>query len=237
MGLTSSLNDLTLSSDAADKSPSGSDDGDDGDSDAAEKSPSDSEDSFWDEEPSNSDPENDLLVARAQAFLEGGGLASDLDDDDLLLKQCSARDPGTSKLAWARGMAEEIVERERRDKEMKEMDEFLRKTGGDDALLARELEERDKADAAFWDPQQPEAQVKDLMWAAGGKLPADYDALRAKQGRPAVERSWLYHENEEHQLCWACGWTERLQIHSSYSPRVKVFHARENMGMWNLAGK
>jgi hypothetical protein len=92
----------------------------------------------------------------------------------------------------------------------------------------------DDDDLAYYDPRHPERQAKDLVWAPDGKVPAGYKALRAEQGQPPVEQNWL---EKTRILCWACGWTNRHQLHSSYSPRVKIFHSRCNMGMWDIAGR
>jgi hypothetical protein len=89
-------------------------------------------------------------------------------------------------------------------------------------------------DLARYDPRHPERQAKDLIWTPDGGRPAGYKALRAEQGQPPVEQGWL---EKTRELCWACGWTNRHQLHSSYSPRVKIFHARHNMGLWDIGGQ
>lgn len=91
---------------------------------------------------------------------------------------------------------------------------------------------------ALYDPRHPERLVPYLIWGPSGKNPAGYDALRAEQGQPPTESFYLEHRGgKEYCLCWACGWTERHQIFSSYSPRVKIMHARENMGLWDIGGQ
>lgn len=87
------------------------------------------------------------------------------------------------------------------------------------------------------DPRHPEHERKDLIWgphSLRGHRVGNYAELRAKQGRPAVEENRL---TETHEICSACGWTNYHQIHSSYSPRVRIHHTRQNMGLWDLAGQ
>jgi hypothetical protein len=67
-----------------------------------------------------------------------------------------------------------------------------------------------------------------------GERPDNYKELRAKQGRLVVEKGFAH---ETHTLCWACGWTNYNQLHSPYSPRVKMHHTRQNMGLWDLGGQ
>ncbi len=43
--------------------------------------------------------------------------------------------------------------------------------------------------------------------------------------------------NEYRELCWACGWTGYHQLHASYSPRLKIYHVRQNIGLWDLGGQ
>ncbi|CZR61756.1 uncharacterized protein PAC_11653 [Phialocephala subalpina] len=84
------------------------------------------------------------------------------------------------------------------------------------------------------DYRHPEREQKDLIWAPDEKSPAGYKKLRAEQGRPPVEETWM---DEHRELCWACGWTNYLELHSSYSPRLKIYHARQNMGLWDVGGQ
>jgi len=92
-------------------------------------------------------------------------------------------------------------------------------------------------DLASYDPRHPERLAKDLIWAPDGHIPAEYWALRAEQGQPLIEKDSPEKSGKTRELCWACGWTDRHQVHSSYTPRVKIFHARQNMGLWDIAGK
>lgn len=38
-------------------------------------------------------------------------------------------------------------------------------------------------------------------------------------------------------LCWACGWTAYEQTTSAYGPRIRIMHARDNMGLWSIGSK
>jgi len=110
---------------------------------------------------------------------------------------------------------------------------------GDDPAMSDELVKskepaRSDDELAYYDPSHPERQAKCLIWAPDGVQPPGYKALRAEQGQPLVERGWL---DKTRELCWACGWTNRHQIFSSYSPRVKIFHARHNIGLWDIGGR
>ncbi|KAI9659582.1 MAG: hypothetical protein M1821_001841 [Bathelium mastoideum] len=35
-------------------------------------------------------------------------------------------------------------------------------------------------------------------------------------------------------LCWACGWTTDHQLFGAYDPRIKIMHARDNVGLWKI---
>lgn len=99
-------------------------------------------------------------------------------------------------------------------------------------------DEEDQDELACYDPRHPERQANYLIWGRDRTRPEGYKALRAEQGRPPDERPYLADTRlKNHYLCWACGWTERHQIFSSYSPRVKIFHARHNMGLWDIGGQ
>jgi len=38
-------------------------------------------------------------------------------------------------------------------------------------------------------------------------------------------------------LCWACGWSAYEQTTSCYGPRIKIMHARDNIGIWSIGSK
>ncbi|KAH6672002.1 hypothetical protein B0J14DRAFT_618383 [Halenospora varia] len=39
------------------------------------------------------------------------------------------------------------------------------------------------------------------------------------------------------ELCWACGWNTYHELNSTYGPRVKIFHARDNIGLWVIGSQ
>jgi hypothetical protein len=90
---------------------------------------------------------------------------------------------------------------------------------------------------AFYDPAHPERQVANLIWHLMGDCPRITRSCAQSKGFPPDETGLLKYKKERHELCWVCGWTERHQIFSSYCPRVKIFHTRHNMGLWDIAGQ
>jgi hypothetical protein len=41
-------------------------------------------------------------------------------------------------------------------------------------------------------------------------------------------------EIHKKQLCWVCGWTSGAQSWSSYASRLKIFHWRRNLALWEV---
>ena len=39
------------------------------------------------------------------------------------------------------------------------------------------------------------------------------------------------------ELCRACGWSSYNETHSSYGPRVKILHTRDNLGLWAVGSQ
>ncbi|TVY35264.1 hypothetical protein LOCC1_G008110 [Lachnellula occidentalis] len=79
-----------------------------------------------------------------------------------------------------------------------------------------------------YDYTHPERHHKGLVWAPNGKIP---DELRPQR------EAMVHYDPEMHELCWACGWSSYNEITSSYGPRVKIFHTRDNIGMWAIGPK
>lgn len=83
----------------------------------------------------------------------------------------------------------------------------------------------------------PEKYVKGLIYSPvpkgwRGQPPQIREALDAKKRIDSHP-----HPPPADPLCWACGWTAYWQIFTSYAPRVKIFHARANMGLWSLGDR
>ncbi|EXJ81933.1 hypothetical protein A1O1_08000 [Capronia coronata CBS 617.96] len=48
---------------------------------------------------------------------------------------------------------------------------------------------------------------------------------------------YCYDQEYMKELCWACGWTTVNQEGTSYAPRLRVMHARGNMGIWAIGDR
>ena len=49
-----------------------------------------------------------------------------------------------------------------------------------------------------------------------------------------MSRFCFHYLGPDEELCWACGWNTRNQKYSSYGPRVRVMHTRQNGGIWTI---
>lgn len=83
----------------------------------------------------------------------------------------------------------------------------------------------------------PSQHVKGLVYAPSyleepRELAKDRAADKRLDVATFVGRKELYTP-----LCWACGWTPYTQLNTEYAPRIKIFHARRNMGLWSLGSR
>ena len=42
---------------------------------------------------------------------------------------------------------------------------------------------------------------------------------------------------DDRELCWSCGWNVDHQLHSSYGSRIRIFHTRDNTGLWAIGSQ
>ncbi|EXJ82330.1 hypothetical protein A1O3_06143 [Capronia epimyces CBS 606.96] len=75
-------------------------------------------------------------------------------------------------------------------------------------------------DMDYTDPSKKFRQVR-AYTAAPGQRPDPY----ARKAPKNIE------------LCWACGWTWKNQTLSSYGPRVRVMHTKNNNGIWTIGSR
>lgn len=81
-----------------------------------------------------------------------------------------------------------------------------------------------------YDYTHPERHHKGLVFAPDGKVPPE-----ARAQREGLLVQGCRYENEE--LCWACGWSADNELQSCYGPRVKIFHTRDNIGVWAIGSQ
>lgn len=74
----------------------------------------------------------------------------------------------------------------------------------------------------------PERYQRDLVFMPDGKIPEK--VLESRKG--LLSQHSNHHEDTE--LCRACGWNSSHELYAGYDPRVKIFHARNNIGLWQI---
>jgi hypothetical protein len=85
--------------------------------------------------------------------------------------------------------------------------------------------------AINYDYTHPEQYYKGLTLAIENESEEIIDQ-RHEQG---ILGLFCGHPNQE--LCWSCGWSTYLELTSSYGSRVKIMHARENIGVWAIGSQ
>lgn len=97
--------------------------------------------------------------------------------------------------------------------------------------LAKKLLDEVQATNPDYDPAHPEQHHKGLELATKDNAKEISDRRR-KLGLLELGTD---HGNKE--LCWACGWNTCNEINSRYGPRVKIFHTRDNKGLWAIGSQ
>ncbi|KAL9616449.1 MAG: hypothetical protein Q9160_008680 [Pyrenula sp. 1 TL-2023] len=81
-----------------------------------------------------------------------------------------------------------------------------------------------------YDHTHPERHHPGLVFAPRGKLPDE-----VREQRKGLRQLGNRHNSVE--LCWACGWNAYHEINSGYAPRIKIFHTRNNIGIWAIGSQ
>jgi hypothetical protein len=78
------------------------------------------------------------------------------------------------------------------------------------------------------DYTHPERHYNGLIFAPNGETPHEV--------RP--QRRGLISLPDPHvELCWSCGWSSYNQLASSYGSRIRIFHTRDNTGLWAIGSQ
>ncbi|KAI4113919.1 MAG: hypothetical protein LQ338_008093 [Usnochroma carphineum] len=81
-----------------------------------------------------------------------------------------------------------------------------------------------------YDNAHPERHHKGLTFIPEGGYTAEIKAQRR-----GLRKLGYAHGSVE--LCWACGWNAYNEINSDYGPRIKIFHTRDNIGLWTIGSQ
>jgi len=84
------------------------------------------------------------------------------------------------------------------------------------------------------DYTHPEKIYKDLIWLPDGPMPAEVE-----EKRKAVRTTGTAYDGDmkEEKLCWSCGWSVYNELTSSYGSRLRIFHTRGNVGIWEVGSR
>ena len=81
------------------------------------------------------------------------------------------------------------------------------------------------------DYAHPEKVYKDLVGYEGDRMP---DEIREKRkGLRFASGNW----DTSEELCWSCGWTVYHQLLSDYGSRLRIFHTRHAVGIWEVGSR
>lgn len=81
-----------------------------------------------------------------------------------------------------------------------------------------------------YDYTHPERHHPGLILAPDGNL--SKEVLEQRKG---LHELGCRHNDVE--LCWACGWNTYNEINAGYAPRIKIFHTRDNIGIWAIGSQ
>ena len=81
------------------------------------------------------------------------------------------------------------------------------------------------------DYTHPERHHKDLTFV-NGEIPDELWSQRSKSGLLQLGTREVGVE-----LCRACGWNGYNELLSDYGPRIKIFHTRDNVGLWAIGSQ
>ncbi|TVY78277.1 hypothetical protein LSUE1_G008583 [Lachnellula suecica] len=82
------------------------------------------------------------------------------------------------------------------------------------------------------DYSHPEKIYKDLIRRAPGVKISDEDAQKQKKLIGAGDDN-----NPDKELCWSCGWSVKNEWYSCYGSRIRIFHTRGNIGIWEIGSQ
>jgi hypothetical protein len=74
---------------------------------------------------------------------------------------------------------------------------------------------------------QPKDFIPDILFSPEGATLSEDDQKHLKDAQ-------VYLRGTNDLLCRACGWTAYNELTSSYLPRVRICHTRDNSGLWNM---
>ncbi|EPE35657.1 Protein kinase-like (PK-like) [Glarea lozoyensis ATCC 20868] len=82
--------------------------------------------------------------------------------------------------------------------------------------------------------EHPELCYKGLVYVPEGEEPPE----GFEESRRGLDiENYDYENDENHELCWFCGWTSYNQRTSNYGPRIRFLQDRANTGMWALGSQ
>lgn len=84
------------------------------------------------------------------------------------------------------------------------------------------------------DCSHPEKIYEDLIWSPDGQIPADFGEKRKALPSTCIEGD---RDIKGEKLCWSCGWSVYDELLSSYGSRVRIFHTRGNVGIWEVGSR
>ena len=87
------------------------------------------------------------------------------------------------------------------------------------------------------DYTHPEKIYKDLLWLPPCPRPPE---LREKmKGLQTTLRNDFTHDDDlkKMELCWSCGWSVYNELLSCYGSRVRIFHTKNNIGIWEVGSR
>jgi len=82
------------------------------------------------------------------------------------------------------------------------------------------------------DYSHPENIYKDLIYAHEDNEPEICEGLISRFNILSSDP-----DPKEQELCWLCGWTVYNEVHSSYGSRIRIFHTRANVGIWEVGSR
>lgn len=83
------------------------------------------------------------------------------------------------------------------------------------------------------DYAHPEKIYKGLIWAPDDREPGWVNSNAPKNAQYYLK----YCDDPKEELCWACGWTAYNETLSSYGSRLRIFHTKGNIGIWEVGSR
>jgi len=87
------------------------------------------------------------------------------------------------------------------------------------------------------DYTHPEKIYKDLTYEPHNDPDTSAKNYEARKHLKTCFSLPFDYPREEEELCWNCGWSVYHEVYASYGSRIRIFHTRGNIGIWQLGSK